>query len=166
MIRITLPRDRWRLGTLQVEDVAGHLVAGPFPCYGKADNAEALAHGNPSRAPTRPYGDHPLGIYRITEFREHYKDFGPWFILLEPTAGPALVAARNGRSGLAIHGGPLNAEGRLRPTFGCVRVHDATLLAIRSFLSVGDSVFSEEALDVPQRSDPTLPAMSTSVGQG
>jgi len=129
-IVVKLPDDRTEYGTIQVEDDAGNVLAGPFPAYGKADNSRASNEGNPSRDPVRPYGDTPTGGYLLgaveptgagTGFSEPtYGNAGA--IRLIPNSGQALEAEHNGRSGLLIHGGSTNATGGLRPTYGCVRV--------------------------------------------
>jgi lipoprotein-anchoring transpeptidase ErfK/SrfK len=51
------------------------------------------------------------------------RKYGPHgWITLNPVAGQALEAKRNGRFGLLIHGGAPGAGGALRPTFGCLRL--------------------------------------------
>ena len=106
----------------------GELIGGPWPCYGKADNAKAAAQENPSRDPVLPYGDHPLGRYRVTGFlpgaHGQAKRFGPGCFILEPIEGDAARAKENGRTGLLIHGGSLDSAGNLRATFGCLRIPD------------------------------------------
>lgn len=127
-LRARLPTDRTKRGELElVED--GDVIGGPWPAYGKADNAEAAAQGNPERDPTQPFGDHPAGVYRIECFRasEHgqARRFGPGRFVLEPICGDAARADENGRVGLLIHGGSLDRDGELRATFGCLRIPDA-----------------------------------------
>jgi lipoprotein-anchoring transpeptidase ErfK/SrfK len=69
---------------------------------------------------------------------EYLKKFGPNpFIVLDPTSGPALRAKQNGRHGLLIHGGDLNAQGKLRPTFGCVRVFNKDMKDLLKKLPAG-----------------------------
>lgn len=122
---VRLPTDRREPGEAELYDDDGARLLGPFRCRGKADNAEAGEHGNPSRDPEAPFGDHPAGLYQILSV-EH-KDpahFGPAFFRLDPMAGDALEARQHGRDGLGMHGGPLMPDGTLRATFGCLRIDD------------------------------------------
>jgi hypothetical protein len=126
-----LPRNRWAEGSIWLIGDDGRLMLGPDRCRGKADNAAAKRHGNPDRDPTLPYGDHACGVYRITAvLRNAGARFGPVFFRLEPISGDALLAAKNGRTGLAVHGGPLVKDGGLRATNGCNRILDAFALAL------------------------------------
>lgn len=136
---ISLPDDRTQLGTLVVCDELGEILAGPFVCDGKSDNAAAIAAGNPDRDPTKPYGDTPLGEYigrleYVEASPANRRSFGPPdesgkipIVALEPIEGisQAWRAYLNGRRGLAIHCGDPNGEGGLRPTHGCVRLSNA-----------------------------------------
>ena len=103
-------------------------------CYADADGSEAAKHGNPSEDSTKPFGDHPFGGYAVTDVRwsstpKQHQMYGPVRLSLDPVAGDALVAKQNGRTGLAIHGGPTR-DGSLRATFGCLRVDDETAEAL------------------------------------
>src|SRR3990167_9006497 len=138
LLQSRLPADRTRAGTLWMEE-DGTVVWGPVPCLAQADNAGATAHKNPSRDPLRPYGDHPLGRYRITawvptgtdpkEVRE-YCPHGK--LVLDPIAGPALEAKQNGRYALLLHGGAVGGpyEHGFRPTFGCLRMRDLDMVTL------------------------------------
>lgn len=145
-IRVILPVDRTQYGTLQVSDDAGTALAGPFDCYGKSDNLSAKAKGNPTRDPTRSFGDTPTGKYRgfvndMARTPANDKTYGPQGVIsLDPQSGQAKVAKENGRFGLLIHGGALNAAGRLRPTFGCVRVADGDMVAILRAIPKGERI--------------------------
>lgn len=140
-IDVQLPADRTGLGRLRLLDSSDAAVFGPIPAYGKADNAAARAHGNPTRDPLKPWGDTPLGVYRCTlatvavtpTIERKYGPFG--YIVLDPLSGPALVARQNGRFGLLIHAGALNAQGKLRPTFGCVRIADGDMKNLRAAIA-------------------------------
>lgn len=127
-IEILLPRDRSSLGTLQAFNDDGEPVVGPVKCLGKADNAAAKLHGNPDRISIKPFGDTPTGEYRVAQLISHSGEteihtYGTYpSILLDPLAGDALTAKQNGRLGLMIHGGDAGPSGRLRPTYGCIRV--------------------------------------------
>lgn len=141
-IKMIVPADRTKLGTLELVGAGGVALAGPFWIYAKADNQTATKQSNPTRDPARKFGDTPIGGYSIDSLAPSgastpYSDtdkFGPFGVLkLTPVSGQALIAKNNGRSGLLIHGGKLRvAAGReiLRPTNGCVRMRDVDVQAL------------------------------------
>jgi hypothetical protein len=143
-IKIQLPADRTKYGTLTLE--SNTQTIGPFECYGKADNASAAAKGNPTRDPTKSFGDTPTGRYRgfvnkIVSTPANDRTYGPQpVITLDPQSGQAKIAKENGRFGLLIHGGALNAAGRLRPTFGCVRVANDTMVKILAAIPAAEKI--------------------------
>jgi hypothetical protein len=133
-IVVNLPADRKQYGRLSLIDADGTVLFGPVSVLGKSDNQSAAAHGNPSRDPVKPFGDTPTGTFQcmlgkagqLTQQLTH--SYGPYgWISLDPQTGQALQAKQNGRFGLLIHGGDLNAQGRLRPTFGCIRMFNPDL---------------------------------------
>ena len=123
--------DDWiAAGTIRCEQL--ELTA---RCYADADSKRAVAAGNPTEDSKESFGDHPFGIYLVTDVRwstteKEKQAYGPVRLALDPIAGDALVAKQNGRNGLAIHGGPLTTDGALRATFGCLRVDDETVEAL------------------------------------
>jgi hypothetical protein len=127
---IMLPEDRRYAGTLRLESEDGDVVAGPFPVCGRADEGAALRHGNPSRNPLLPFGDTPLGRYRVEGIlpsgagTERPADrYGPHgVIVLTPTSGDAALADANGRFHLLIQGGAAAPGRQLRPTNGSLRL--------------------------------------------
>ena len=130
ILRASLPATRTLPGTLRLEH-EGTTLWGPVPCFGKADNAGAIAHDNPTRNPLYAYGDSPLGKYRImgcvptgTDPEEIRKYGVHGKLVLDPVGGQALQAKENGRFGLLVHGGGLGgaAPYGFRPTYGCLRV--------------------------------------------
>lgn len=139
IIRVELSTDRRQEGTLSLVDVrnpaAPKKLAGPFVALGKSDNKTAADHANKDRDPLKPYGDTPTGEYEIprlvsTGGTTAYKASsygGEGALVLSPTSGDAKTAAKNGRTGLLIHGGDPNKQGRLRPTHGCVRLSNADM---------------------------------------
>ena len=139
--------NRFHAGTIVLEDDTGQVVLGPYACRGKADTGDAEGHGNPACYPTLPFGDFPLGLFRITEI-EHNKypehSYGPYFFRLDPLNGEALDAKHNGRVGLGVHGGDLSQSGGLRSTDGCLRVSNAAAVLFAGRLKVGDEFFCEE----------------------
>ena len=149
-IHSNLPGDRLKVGSLTVTDDAGTVQLGPVPARGKADSQLAAAHGNPDRDSEHVDGDHPTGTYRVV-LVEHDKSpahsYGPFFFLLDPLGGDALIAKENGRSGLAIHGGDPAGDGSLRATEGCLRVSNAAVTALSGLvepeLAAGRAVLYE-----------------------
>jgi len=147
-IKVTLHTNRAQLGNLTVFDGTGTPLAGPFDALGKADNAAAAARGNSTRNPVHSYGDTPTGGYRgfvnqLARTAINDRTYGPQAIItLDPVSGQAKTAKENGRFGLLIHGGALNAAGQLRPTFGCVRVANASMVNILA------SIPATERIDV------------------
>lgn len=139
-----LPLNRWLPGTLWVEDQDGKVVVGPYACRGKADQQAATAHGNPTRAPWLPYGDHPAGGYRVV-LVQHDKPtpqtFGPFFILLDPITGDALRGKQNGRQGIAIHGGDPTPDGGLRATKGCLRITNEAVTFLAALVSEPGTIY-------------------------
>lgn len=147
-LRVSLPSDRLKLGTVELLKSADPASGFPWQqviptikCYGKADNLAAAGAGNPKRDPLRLYGDFPLGEYSCRlvlvappdklgdTFKREYGPYG--FIELTAVSGDALTAAKNGRYGLRVHSGALTTAGTLRPTHGCLRLSDADFLALR-----------------------------------
>ena len=110
----------------------GRLLAGPFAVCGRADEAAAQRHGNPDRNPLLPFGDTPLGFYRVvgllpsgggTALPKNF--FGPHsVVVLKPTGGDAALADANGRFNTLIQGGQEGPGGRLLPTNGSLRLRD------------------------------------------
>ena len=129
---VSLPINREFEGRLSLEGEDGRVLAGPFPVCGFADRVAAGRHGNPSGHALLPFGDTPLGRYRITGIRATgtktslpAEQFGPHgVIVLTPMAGDAALADANGRFCVVIQGGTLAPGRRLRPTNGALRLMD------------------------------------------
>jgi hypothetical protein len=135
----TLPSDRRLAGEYRLFNAAGNVVhAGA--CLGKADNLRAAQEGNPSRDPIEPYGDTPLGGYvpaKVSRFDPPHHRMGAVAIPLEGADGDALQArVRGKRAGLFIHAG--RGDGRLVPTFGCLRLRDQDMAAVARI--IGDDL--------------------------
>lgn len=142
-IRVTLPRDRTKLGELSVYGADGLVILGPgVPALGCSDEEFATLNGNPTRNPLKRGGDTPYGSYSVKVDRftppvseTNFHSYGAYGVLqLTPVSGDALMAAGNGRSGICLHGGVPNPaytqwQG-MRPTHGCVRAFDATVLTL------------------------------------
>jgi len=129
---VSLPTNREFEGSLTLEEENGRVLAGPFPVCGLADRAAAGRHGNPSGHALLPFGDTPLGRYRVAGIQATgprtslpAEQFGPHgVIVLTPTAGDAALADANGRFCIVIQGGTLAQGRRLRPTNGALRLTD------------------------------------------
>src|SRR3989304_4213458 len=108
------------------ETGTGLWVLGPYPCLGKADNAKAIDHKNPDRNPQKPFGDHPTGVYEITNVIELdglTRSYGTWKIVIQPVHGDCVFreAAEPGDDGILAHGGEPGGpySHKLRATNGC-----------------------------------------------
>ena len=149
-IRIVLPPDRSRAGTLSVHDHKGKRLAGPFPVLGLSDYSTAKVRGNPIRDPLRTFGNTPTGSYAIVTIAESksgsrlgelrstsgYFTYGrEGVIVLRALTGDAVVARTHGRTSIWLHGGELNSIGELRPTNGCLRVPPGVIGIIRSVIA-------------------------------
>lgn len=141
-IDIALHHDRMKLGSVKVsvdrdpsvnEDWVP--IAGPYDCLGISDRGAAVTHNNPTSSPLLPFGNTPTGTYRVyvLTVQKDTDGYGVNPVLwLKPTGGDAMKAETDGkRSGLLIHGGKVNPAYTqwhgLRPTYGCVRMHDADI---------------------------------------
>jgi len=148
-----LSPNRYESGSLWATDTTG-VIFGPVPALGKADNAKAAKEGNPAREQAKPWGDTPVGTYRITGLTRgpHPPEkFGPVFIPLSPVSGVALEGWRNGRTGLAIHGGKLRPDGRLRATFGCLRLTDDDVIVLADLIGRQLALVGEVYLDLHEQ---------------
>ncbi len=129
---VRLPDDRSFAGLLRLESDEGTLLAGAFEVCGRADDRMAALHGNVRRDPRLPYGDTPLGAYRVARVLESGEgtgfladQFGPnGVVVLEPVAGEAALADANGRFQVLIQGGSRGPGDCLRTTNGSLRLSD------------------------------------------
>ena len=138
VIKILLPADRTKTGTLRVVDSnTGVTVYGPVSVLGRAARNAAKAAGNPGADPLKKNGDTPEGVFNVLSIVRNgagtsrptiqYGENGS--IVLDPTGGPALTAKQSGRTGLLIHSGrhpntPMLSPSVLKPTNGCLRMLD------------------------------------------
>ncbi len=110
------------MGWFVLCDEGNHLLL-TGPARGKADSKRAIEAGNPTRDPTRPYGDTPSGTFfetGVVTFATPHRRLGTGWLQLRGKSGDALQAMTNGRTGLGIHAG---REGdKLWATYGCVRL--------------------------------------------
>lgn len=161
MARVVMlvPQDRSRCGRAVVLAHDGRTLLGPFRVLATASRRVAREHGNPERSPLLPFGHPPEGSYAIiaslppgTPHRRSRRFGGLGALLLEPRSGTALEARGKGRRRFALHGGPADAQGRLRPTRGGLRVADEDLAAllgvVNSASAAGDPVTAVDVVDV------------------
>jgi hypothetical protein len=142
-LRIELPANRDYTGTISLLAEDGNCIAGPFAVCARSGDRLADEHGNPSRTTTLPYGDTPLGIYRVAAFtptgtgtkyrRDLFGAHGAF--ILHAVSGDAALAEANGRFEILIHGGPLSPDGRLRATSGGMRIADDELCMLAGIIS-------------------------------
>lgn len=130
MLDVLLPRDRSHPGELRVAE-DGQLLA-VFPVLGRGSRGPGstwhLANGN------TPTGDYDGRFETPSGWPRH--SYGRWGVVrLVPVSGNALMAQSVfGRTGLLIHAGGLNAQGGLRPTYGCLRVGESDMLRLRRII--------------------------------
>jgi hypothetical protein len=117
-------------GRMTVADEAGNILA-VVPFLALSDNARAAQEGNPTRDPLKPYGDTPTGVWAVQQGTPqlNVRTYGPYApLILSPLSGQAVLAYADGkRSGIWVHSGDLSTTGHLRPTYGCIRVHNSSL---------------------------------------
>jgi len=147
MITAVLPKDRIGEGTVTWDGAADS-----YACRGKADNQNAIDHGNPSRDPRQAWGDHPDGVYNvprvITCTPDQAHTYGPYKLALYAVSGDGKARQDSEGSdwdGLEGHGGDLQPDGvHLRATYGCLRMHNSTVImlaaAVNAALANGESV--------------------------
>lgn len=123
-LEFILPQNRAYSGYFLGIDETGKVLC-HGRALGKADNGLAIRHNNPDRDPTKPYGDTPRGEYypvKAVMYARESDKFGKGHIALEGKTGQAVAAVEGGRTGLLIHAGRDYTDGRLVPTYGCLRV--------------------------------------------
>ncbi|MBL8501557.1 MAG: L,D-transpeptidase [Nitrosomonas sp.] len=154
-VQVRLPSNRDQTGELSLIDPITQLpVFGPVPVLGRAAKNIAVAHGNPARTSTLPFGHTPLGSYSIVSILKNgtgtsrpenqYGKSGS--IVLDPQSGDAAVAKRNGRVGLLIHGGrqannPTPLPSHLISTSGCLRMLDGDLAKLIEAIKQNNFLF-------------------------
>jgi hypothetical protein len=153
---VTAPPGRRGCGSLRAIDAQGKdLLGGSISVAARADEPLARGHGNPARDVMRPYGDPACGTYllitidRLAGAPEALRDeLGECQLLFEPSEGDAARAESGGRLLLALHGGRMGADNRLRATAGGLRVKDRDLETLVGVLA------SEEEWRLELREEP------------
>lgn len=163
-LKVAVPRGRQGCGTLLAFDRDGkELLGGPIVVGARADEVLARRHGNPARDMMQPYGDPACGTYllvaadRLAGGPEQMRDeLGECQLLFEPSEGDAAKAEAAGRLLLALHGGRLGADNRLRPTAGGLRVSNRDLEALLRVLSSEKDWRLELREETPRMLPPAL----------
>ncbi len=137
---IVVPVGRHAAGRAVLLGNDGKLRLAPFRVLATSSGSAATRHGNSERDWRRPFGDTPTGSYLVAGAlppsagaqplpeEAHADRLGA--LVLSPVGGNALEALRAGRTRFLVHGGPADPSGRLRPTFGGLRVSDADLATL------------------------------------
>src|SRR5579884_1781722 len=158
---ILVPTGRSYCGRAMLLGDDGTLRFGPLRVLATASRWAARRHGNETRDCRLPFGHPPTGSYvvtgslppGITPRTKRARRFGALgALVLMPLGGEAGEAARAGRQRFLIHGGPTDARGRLRPTFGGFRLADrdlaALLQAVNQAYQQSDAVSAVEVAEV------------------
>jgi hypothetical protein len=135
--------------------------------YLAVDREKASANRNATLDSLLPYGPAPLGRYKYdslvrnpsfasiktSEGHSTYSNYYP--IQLSGVDGPVKEAKRNGRSHIWIHGGDLDSEGNIRPTFGCIRVEDHVIASLNMHFIEFETLIGPATMkcDIVQSSD-------------
>jgi hypothetical protein len=159
-IVIGLPTNREYCGALTVVNGLGRIALGPVPVAARALDDLAAAHGNPTRSSLLAYGDSPAGRYRLQRILNTgrgtpypAKSFGACgLILMRATDGDAALAEANGRFHIAIQGGRLGRDGRLKATAGAFRISDAHMKCLVALLDGADQAICDCREDAAQPS--------------
>jgi hypothetical protein len=159
-LTVVVPASRKHCGRLVLLSSGGETLLRPVRILARASRRIGRKHGNPTCARELPFGDPPAGSYEITgslppdTAHRRPRRFGRLgALLLAPRAGEAFASRVNGRSVFALHGGPLDSAGRLRPTRGGLRLADDDLAALFDAVNAaherGDAVAGLDLVDVP-----------------
>ena len=144
---IVVPAGRDRCGRAVLFGGDGRTRVAPFRVLATASASVATRYGNLDRDWRRPFGHSPTGKYVIAgslppgvmpKPKKRWWRFGQFgALILAPSGGNALEAARAGRTRFLLHGGATDSLGRLRPTFGGFRVSDRDLRALLAAVNDG-----------------------------
>src|SRR5258706_14343963 len=161
---VAVPPGRNGCGALRALDPDGKdLLGGSISIAARADEALAQRHGNPARDVLRPYGDPACGTYlliavdRLAGAPEALRDeIGECQLLFEPSEGDAARAESGGRPMLALHGGRLGADLRLRASAGGLRVSGGDLETLLRVLPGQDEWRLEVREESPRMLSPQI----------
>lgn len=159
---LVVPRSRSYCGRCVLVGTDGRVSAGPLRVLATASDRVARRHGNPSCDPLFPFGHPPSGAYAVAGSlppgyahpRRPGRFGAAGALLLAPVSGAAAASLSNGRRVFALHGGPMDADQRLRPTRGGLRVSDADLtLLLRNINAANERGDPLEAIELLEVSD-------------
>ena len=145
---VVVPVGRRASGRAVLIGNDGRLRVTPFRVLATASSSAAARRGNPGRDWRRPFGHMPTGSYVVAgaippgapTVDAHGVGREPLgALVLSPVGGNALEALRAGRTRFLLHGGPPDAMGRLRSTFGGLRVSDADLTSLLRAINVANA---------------------------
>ncbi len=161
---VAVPPGRNGCGALRALDPDGKdLLGGSISIAARADEALAQRHGNPARDVLRPYGDPACGTYlliavdRLAGAPEALREeIGECQLLFEPSEGDAARAESGGRLMLALHGGRLGADLRLRASAGGLRVSGGDLETLLRVLPGQDEWRLEVREESPRMLSPQI----------
>ena len=157
---VVVPIGRTFCGRAYIVGADGVTRAGPFRALGTASARVGKKHGNAACSVLYPFGHPATGTYVIASslppgyvHTKRARRFGHvGGLLLTPTSGDALRATSNGRKLTAIHGGPRDAQGRLRPTRGGLRLSNTHMTKLLGVINDaqrdGDPVSSVEIIEI------------------
>ena len=157
---VVVPIGRGFCGRAYIVGADGVTRAGPFRALATASARVGKKHGNAACSVLYPFGHPATGTYVIASslppgfvHAKRARRFGHvGGLLLSPTSGDALRATSNGRKLTAIHGGPRDRNGRLRPTRGGVRLSNAHMTKLLAVINDaqrdGDPVSSVEIVEI------------------
>jgi hypothetical protein len=157
---IVVPKERRSCGRAVLLGNDGSTLAGPLRVLATASLWAARRHGNEKCDWHKPFGHAPVGVYVIAGSLppgvvprpKRWRRFGVLgALVLQPVAGDALEAAKGGRRRFLVHGGAEDRRGRLRPTFGGIRLSDpdlgVLLRAVNDANTAHDPVASVELVE-------------------
>lgn len=157
---IAVPKTRAFCGRAMLVDRNGDTLLGPMRVLATASRPFARSHDNPDASPLKPFGHPPAGTYVVAAslppgyaHKKRARRYGRvGALVLAPKSGDARLAEANGRTLVALHGGPLDTKRRLRPTRGGVRLTNTgmrlLLSAMNSASLAGDPLETIEIVDV------------------
>ncbi len=168
---IVVPAGRRAAGQALLLGDDGKPRLAPFPVLATAAAGPAARHGNADRNWRRPFGHTPPGSYVVAGALppgDASRSCLLGALALAPAGGDALLALRAGRTRFLVHGGPLDSSGRLRPTFGGLRVSNPNLTrllrAINDAHAEGDPLSSVEVTETS--GPPPAPVSRAALGFG
>jgi hypothetical protein len=157
---IAVPKGRGFCGQVMLVSSKGDTLFGPVRVLATASRRVAKVHGNPEVSPLLPFGHPPAGTYTVAAslppgyaHKKRTRRYGRvGALLLAPQSGDAAQALGNGRKLIALHGGPLDTQRRLRPTRGGIRLTNKGVRELLSSMNdaslAGDPMMTIELVEI------------------